>query len=113
MKKILLFVVLLTGFRCISYGQVNDSDATDKYEYMTIISEFPDKQIYLIYITAPNGKYEKQIINDRRKYDKGETTYISDLLEKYENLGWSLHTNNMLVRDNDYVFYFLLKRKKN
>jgi len=110
MKKFLL-IVLVLGFKFMSYGQVNESAISEEYEYMTIISEFPDKLIYLVYITEPDGKYEKIILDDRKKFDKGETTFLFDLLSKYSKQGWVLESNNMSVNGGAYCFYFLLKRK--
>lgn len=111
MKKIILFVVILVGLNSMSYGQVNDSIKSEQLKYMTIISEFHGSQLYLIYITQPDGKFEKLKWDDTKKYRLGDTTVLIDLLSKYSNQGWTVENNNMTVDNGNYYFYYLLKRR--
>ena len=95
----------------ISNGQINDTIHSEEYEYMTIISEFPANRVFLVYITEPDGNYEKLKFGVFKRNKIGETTVITELLAKYSKQGWILESSNMDVENEDYYFYYLLKRR--
>jgi hypothetical protein len=109
MNKLLLLIIALVGLNCLVFGQSNDSSDSGQYEFMTIVSHFANKQIDYVYITEPNGIYEK-INVDNFKYKHVETTVMIDLLKKYTNAGWVLQSNNMAVDEDNFYFYYLLKK---
>jgi hypothetical protein len=112
MKRILLLFSLCIALRSSSFGQEQDTLTHKDYEFMTIISEFPGRQVFLVYITEPGGKYQKLKFEGPKKYNYGETTVIIDLLEKYSKQGWLLQNSNMTVQNDIYYFYYLLYRRK-
>lgn len=111
MKKIVLILLVLVALKRISYGQANDIIPSEECEYMTIISEFPGKKVFLVYITQPDGNYEKLKFSSFYRSKYGQTTVLLDLLDKYSKQGWAIENSDMDVENGDYYFYYLLKRK--
>lgn len=80
---------------------------------MTILAEFPESKLFLVYITEPNGKYEVLNMDKlNEKYKPGETSVILDLLKKYSKQGWNVQNSNMNVNNGTIYFYYLLVHKK-
>src|SRR5512133_3363576 len=112
MKKIALIILILLRITFSSFGQSDESSNSEHYEFMTIVSQFNGKQIDYIFITPANGEYEKLSI-DGLKFKNLETKPIIELLNKYSKEGWVIQSSNMAVDNNNYHFYYLLKRKIN
>lgn len=103
------FITIFTLLFVISVRSFSQSDLPcNSCEYMTIISEFDGSELYLIFITQPDGQYEKIKLEKRGTYASMETTAILELLEKYNDEGWKLESSNLT--DNN--IYFLLSRER-
>jgi hypothetical protein len=111
MKKLLVLLVSVFTFECMSFGQVKDT-LNNGSDYMTILAEFPQSKLFLVYITESDGKYEVlNMDNLNEKYRFGETIVIIDLLKKYSKQGWIVQNSNMSVNNGITYFYYLLTRK--
>jgi hypothetical protein len=110
MKTIVFVIFALLGITFSSYGQSDESSTSEPYEFMTLVCQFNGKQIDYIFITPPNGEYEKINI-DGLKFENLETKPIIELLNKYSKEGWVLQSSNMAIDNANYNFYYLLKRK--
>ena len=113
MKKqtFLISVLLLVFFSTKSVGQ--DTISATRYEYMTIVSEFPSNKLFLIYITRPSGEYEKLKFKNKGEFKYWQTTKILEFLELYSESGWVVKNSNLTTSNDIGYFYYLLERKKN